>query len=66
MNENPSCWDHWKTTYSGSSDPYNTVLDQSENHATEPDGLGYRVHVPFIGPSPAIPTTWTSIKALYR
>jgi hypothetical protein len=45
-NPSPSVWDHWRTTMGGLSDPYLAVMDQSENHSMEPDGYGYRVHVP--------------------
>ncbi|MFH1110081.1 MAG: hypothetical protein V1790_12935, partial [Planctomycetota bacterium] len=43
----PSAWSHWRTTYSGTDDPYDPyTIDMSQNHALEPDGYGYRVHVP--------------------
>ena len=45
-NPNASTWDHWTTTISGTNDPFNDVIDRSENHATQTDGYGYRVHVP--------------------
>ena|GEM_PF-3461800 len=46
-NSNPSVWSDWTITVSGSNDdPFNTLHDQSSNHTTDPDGYGYRVHVP--------------------
>lgn len=45
-NDNPSDWGGWRTTIDGTDDPYAQVIDSSENHNTEPDGYGYRVHVP--------------------
>lgn len=47
-NNNPSIWSDWVTTFSGTSDPTNGVLDNSANHVGEVDGLGYRIHVPFL------------------
>jgi len=53
-NPNPNTWSHWLTTYSGDNDPYTPwVGDRSENHADEPDGYGYRVHVPVAVPAEA-------------
>lgn len=45
-NPNANAWGGWTTTDSSSSDPYAGVVDWWLNHATEPDGYGYRVHVP--------------------
>ena len=42
----PSTWGDWTTTISGTGDPNNQVIDRAANHAGEPDGFGYRVHVP--------------------
>ncbi len=45
-NTNPSRWWDWTTTESANDDPYGLVADASWNHVTEPNGYGYRVHVP--------------------
>jgi hypothetical protein len=50
-NRNASTWGDWTTTISNTSDPYNQVVDRSANHPAEPDGNGYRVHVPKVGAS---------------
>lgn len=65
-NPNQSLWDIWTTTTNGTNDPYNSIIDQASNHMTEPDGGGYRVHVPWGEPTPAIPSTWGTVKAVYR
>ncbi|MCK4655991.1 MAG: hypothetical protein KAT85_03145, partial [candidate division Zixibacteria bacterium] len=46
-NPHPSVWGDWRTTADppGSCDPYAGVVDSSENHTSDPDGYGYRVHV---------------------
>ncbi len=46
----PSTWGIWTTTTSGTNDPYNQMIDQAANHSSEPDGFGYRVHVPLAPP----------------
>jgi len=46
-NPNPSTWGHWTTTIDGSASPFAQVVDCSATHETEPDGDGYRVHVPY-------------------
>ncbi len=51
-NDNPSTWGGWTTTISNSSDPNNGVVDSWQNHPGQPDGLGYRVHVPEEQPCP--------------
>ncbi len=52
-NQNPSVWGNWRTTYGAVSDPDTPFQwDRSENHSTEPDGLGYRVHTPVYTPEP--------------
>jgi subtilisin family serine protease len=49
---NPSRWGEWTTTIGGNWNPYDgsvydgNVADNSTAHADEPDGYGYRVHVP--------------------
>ena len=45
-NPHESTWDGWTTTIAGNSDPYDWQIDNWTNHAGEPDGCGYRVHVP--------------------
>jgi len=65
LNQNPAAWDHWRTTQAGTDDPNAGIHDRSENHATEPDGLGFRVHVPVLT-TPVTPDTWTEVKALFR
>lgn len=45
-NPNPCVWSDWTTTISGTSDPFDQPIDQSQNHSDQPDGLGYRVHAP--------------------
>jgi len=49
-NPGASTWGDWTTTISGTDDPYNQIVDQSGNHSGEPDGYGYRVHVPLPPP----------------
>ena len=46
--DNPhlSTWDGWTTTIGAVSDPYWDQIDNWMHHADEPDGFGYRVHVP--------------------
>jgi len=51
-NPNASTWSGWTTTESSSSDPYAGIVDWWLNHTTEPDGYGYRVHVPRPGVYP--------------
>ncbi len=46
-NPNPNVWAHWTTTIDGSSDPFASIVDSSGRHTADPDGYGYRVHVPF-------------------
>jgi hypothetical protein len=41
-----SVWTHWVTTNGSVSDPTLGGVDSSANHTTDPDGYGYRVHVP--------------------
>jgi hypothetical protein len=45
-NTSPSTWGDWRTTISGTMNPYSQVADSAGNHSAEPDGSGYRVHVP--------------------
>jgi hypothetical protein len=45
-NPNPAVWSDWRTTIAATKNPYDQVVDSSENHAVELDGYGYRVHVP--------------------
>jgi hypothetical protein len=45
-NINPSVWGDWSITVGNSNDPYYMQADSSDNHTAEPDGYGYRVHVP--------------------
>jgi hypothetical protein len=47
-NINKSVWSDWVTTSAGSNDPTAGVVDMTGNHATDPDGYGYRVHVPLM------------------
>lgn len=54
-NDNDSRWGHWRTTNDGFCNPATGIVDQSENHAGEDDGYGYRVHVP----ERLTPHTWT-------
>ena len=55
-NTNSSTWSDWRTTIDGTNNPYAQVTDSSGAHTGEPDGSGYRVHVP----TQKIPTvsTW--------
>ncbi|HPM38290.1 MAG TPA: hypothetical protein PK186_12105 [candidate division Zixibacteria bacterium] len=46
-NWNPSAWNDWVTTTSASNNPAAGVSDNSGNHVGDPDGYGYRVHVPY-------------------
>ena len=65
-NANPSTWGHW--TLTGPSDPCHprsAVVAASWFNYDLPDGWGYRVHVP-ASSSPAVGTSWGSVKALYR
>ncbi|MBU0983152.1 MAG: right-handed parallel beta-helix repeat-containing protein [candidate division Zixibacteria bacterium] len=45
-NVNPSVWGDWVTTTSGTNDPTASVVDYSGTHTADPNGYGYRVHVP--------------------
>ena len=45
-NPNGNVWGDWTTTTDGSADPHARIVDQSGNHAGEPNGSGYLVHVP--------------------
>jgi len=45
-NPNASAWSDWTTTIGNTNDPYDWVVDRAANHAHQPDGYGYRVHVP--------------------
>lgn len=45
-NPNNRRWGDWTTTIGGSADPHDSVFDSSANHTADPDGYGYRVHVP--------------------
>jgi hypothetical protein len=45
-NPTRSTWGDWTDTQSGSMDPYAGIHDASWNHDIDPDGYGYRVHVP--------------------
>jgi hypothetical protein len=47
-NTHSSTWGDWRTTISGTNNPYAQVADSAGAHALEPDGSGYRVHVPFV------------------
>ncbi len=47
-NINNSAWSDWVTTSAGSNNPTAGVVDLSGNHGTDPDGYGYRVHVPHL------------------
>ena len=57
-NPNQSTWGEWTTTIDGTWNPYAQVIDVSAAHAGEPDGYGYRVHVPAhfeeAGPIPTV------------
>jgi len=44
--DNPPVWSFWRTTTSGTSDPYREVNDFCEIHRDEVSGQGYLVHVP--------------------
>jgi hypothetical protein len=55
-NPNLSVWSDWVTTIGNVSDPYASVIDRSQGHADEPDGYGYRVHVPG---RPTIQSKWS-------
>ncbi len=46
-NQYQSVWSDWVTTQSGTNDPTLGGIDSTANHTTDPDGYGYRVHVPF-------------------
>jgi len=54
-NPNPSTWGDWSTTIGNTSDPYDSVVDRSANHAHQPNGYGYLVHVPL----PAVYEKWS-------
>ncbi len=45
-NPSPIALSDWTTTISSTDDPNAQWIDRSQNHVGEPDGLGYRVHVP--------------------
>ncbi len=45
-NPREATWDGWATTIGGNNDPYDWQIDNWTHHAGEPDGYGYRVHVP--------------------
>jgi hypothetical protein len=47
-NPNPSTWGDWSTTISATSDPNADVVNRSALHEGEPNGYGYRVHVPIV------------------
>jgi hypothetical protein len=51
-NPHASTWGGWITTIGANNDPYDWQIDDWTHHAAEPDGYGYRVHVP----SPNMPT----------
>lgn len=42
----PVAWGDWTTTESSTADPYLGIVDKAANHAGEPNGYGYLVHVP--------------------
>ena len=42
-----SAYSDWRTTTDGTSNPYAGIVDSSANHSAEPDGYGYRVHMPY-------------------
>ncbi len=44
----PSTWGEWKTSISGTFNPYAQTADSTGAHG-EPDGSGGRVHVPLLG-----------------
>ncbi len=54
-NPNPNAWSHWVTTIGNVSDPFTQMVDRSQAHAEEPDGGGFRVHVPT---RPALHSKW--------
>lgn len=65
-NANPSAWGHWTMTYGADPcDPFGHVMDSSWNHQNDPDGYGFRVHVP-VAPTIVGETSWGTIKAIYR
>ncbi len=45
-NTSGRAWGEWTTTIGAGPDPYYWVIDFSGRHFLEPDGYGYRVHVP--------------------
>jgi hypothetical protein len=63
-NNNPSVWSDWVTTNSGTNDPNNGQVDSTANHAADPDGYGWHVHVPY--PEQQAPDTCEFYKAPYR
>ena len=63
-NHSPSVWEDWTTTISGTNDPNNQMVDASYNHPTDPDGYGFRVHVPFLEEEPP-PDTCDYYKSPY-
>jgi hypothetical protein len=45
-NTSPSTWSQWKTSISGTSNPYSQTADSTGAHVGDTDGFGRRVHVP--------------------
>ena len=67
-NPNLASWGHWTMTVGcdgNAYDPFEGMSHSSWGASGEPDGHGYRVHVPTAG-TPAEKTSWGAIKALYR
>ena len=46
-NSGSAVWSDWVTTNSGSNDPTIGGIDSTVNHATDLDGYGWHVHVPY-------------------
>ena len=45
-NPNAAGWGDWTTTISGNINPFIQILDSCGHHSAQPDGYGFRVHVP--------------------
>jgi len=64
-NPNPSAWGHWTMTAGPDPcHPFADVIASSWDYEGEPDGYGFRVHVP-VAPTAVREESWGTIKALY-